>query len=703
MKTNIKGKDVGDMIGVGLESVAGITQAATQAAQIKNTEEEQSIIDSLNKSFNVNSFDALNQIWDSNNFARTNYTMKDVRGLSEGQLAGAVFQGGLAGAKGGASIGSNFSIKGAGIGAAAGFGLGMLGAGIGAAVGSAKASKEAARLNLEGQKANNQFMESTKKSITDINMNNKNNAYLQMAFGGPIGNQDFTNEMRFITEGGSHEENPIGGVPQGIAPDGKSNLVEEGEVIYNDYVYSKRLNVPKEDYEMLGLKGEKKYTYADAAEYIQRESEERPNDPISKRNLQTMMSRLQSSQEIFKQKRDEAKLKRAFAKLSPEEQAYMIQAMQQPQMSANGGYLFFDGGGFTYNDGRVGLTEGSDYYNIYNNLNSEDKAYIDTQLAGFKPNQGESQEDFMYRLEDSLHTLLDPKVQQFTPKITSVNDDGTLTMEFVNTPYKGYNATEENNYANMMADLYGVNKKFNSNNKNNLAQALRAAPIAGSFLGAMSALLDNPDYSTMKRTEDMYRQIPMVSPKPIGDRMSYTPMDINYIMTQIGNQNLGARRAVIENGAGNAGTAANAIIASNYRGNNALGDAFRSALEYNQNKDNIVREFNRGTNTFNSEADFRSQAQNQARAGQIAEAFLKTGAMRQDELAALQASRSAQLTALFNNLGNLGKDKLAREQVKALIDTGAYSTLSEYMKTLASSYNAEGGKLNKKKKGGRHA
>lgn len=666
---DITGKDVGGMIGAGLESVAGMTQAATQAAQIKNTEEEQSIIDSLNKSFNVNSFDALNQIWDSNNFARTNYTMKDVRGLSDGQLAGAVFQGGLAGAKGGASIGGNFSMKGAGIGAAAGFGLGMLSAGIGAAVGSAKASKEAARLNLEGQKANNQFMESTKKSITDINMNNKNNAYLQMAFGGPIGNQDFTNEMRFITEGGSHEENPLGGVPQGIAPDGKPNLVEEGEVIYNDYVYSKRLNVPKEDYEMLGLKGEKKYTYADAAEYIQRESEERPNDPISKRNLQTMMQRLQSSQETFKQKRDEAKLKRAFAKLSPEEQAYMIQVMQQPQqvvpvqgqMAAEGGHLF----------------------------SGEENSFLQVGInpAWAAPSFGVAEPTSVPTLNDIFET-----------KLQKAKEEGLLN--------------EDVSFEEPIVDITkpvkikipnGQVEPINLNDENYLAQALRAAPIAGSFLGAMSALLDKPDYSTMKRTEDMYRQIPMVSPKPIGDRMSYTPMDINYVMTQIGNQNLGTRRAVIENSAGNAGTAANAVIASNYRGNNALGDAFRSALEYNQNKDNIVREFNRGTNTFNSEVDFKGQIQNQTRAGQIAEAFLKTGAMRQDELAALQASRSAQLTALFNNLGNLGKDKLAREQVKALIDTGAYNTLSEYMKTLASSYRAEGGKLNRKKKGGKHA
>jgi hypothetical protein len=33
----------------------------------------------------------------------------------------------------------------------------------------------------------------------------------------------------------------------------------------------------------------------------------------------------------------------------------------------------------------------------------------------------------------------------------------------------------------------------------------------------------------------MYRQIPMVNPKPIGNKMTYTPMDINYLMTQVGN------------------------------------------------------------------------------------------------------------------------------------------------------------------------
>jgi hypothetical protein len=72
----------------------------------------------------------------------------------------------------------------------------------------------------------------------------------------------------------------------------ESFLNEEGEVIYNDYVYSRRLKVPKKDYETLGLKGKKEYTYADAATAIQKESEERPNDPLSKNNMKAMFARL---------------------------------------------------------------------------------------------------------------------------------------------------------------------------------------------------------------------------------------------------------------------------------------------------------------------------------------------------------------------------------------------------------------------------
>ena len=49
---------------------------------------------------------------------------------------------------------------------------------------------------------------------------------------------DFTNGVTFIDEGGSHEENPYQGIQIGVDPEGAPNLVEQGEVVYDDYVFS---------------------------------------------------------------------------------------------------------------------------------------------------------------------------------------------------------------------------------------------------------------------------------------------------------------------------------------------------------------------------------------------------------------------------------------------------------------------------------
>ena len=69
-----------------------------------------------------------------------------------------------------------------------------------------------------------------------------NSAKWKHAFGGELNTNgaDFSTGLTFIDNGGLHEENPYEGVPMGVAPDGKPNLVEEGEVIYNDYVFSNR-------------------------------------------------------------------------------------------------------------------------------------------------------------------------------------------------------------------------------------------------------------------------------------------------------------------------------------------------------------------------------------------------------------------------------------------------------------------------------
>ena len=123
------------------------------------------------------------------------------------------------------------------------------------------------------------------------------------AFGGWLNTQggDFTNGVTFIDEGGSHEENPYQGIQIGVDPEGAPNLVEQGEVVYDDYVFSDRMEIPDDIRKEYKLRGK---TFAKAAKSAQRESEERPNDPLSTKALQAAMERIAAAQEEARERKE---------------------------------------------------------------------------------------------------------------------------------------------------------------------------------------------------------------------------------------------------------------------------------------------------------------------------------------------------------------------------------------------------------------
>lgn len=128
------------------------------------------------------------------------------------------------------------------------------------------------------------------------------------AFGGDLltHGAEWNNGLRVVGNGGTHEENPMEGVPMGMDTDGNSNLVEQGEAIFNDYVFSNRLFADGGLLESFNLpKSYDGYSFAAIAEKLGDESKERPNDPISKRGLLSSMSRLQQAQETVRQQTQE--------------------------------------------------------------------------------------------------------------------------------------------------------------------------------------------------------------------------------------------------------------------------------------------------------------------------------------------------------------------------------------------------------------
>ena len=114
----------------------------------------------------------------------------------------------------------------------------------------------------------------------------------------------FSNGLDYIDEGGSHEQNPNGGVPVGVDNNGIPNLVEQGEVIWNgNYVFSRRIMIPKEVSKTFNLPDN--ISFAQAANKLSEYSKERGNDPIAMKTLKVNMSRLMDAQEMIRQQKKE--------------------------------------------------------------------------------------------------------------------------------------------------------------------------------------------------------------------------------------------------------------------------------------------------------------------------------------------------------------------------------------------------------------
>lgn len=67
----------------------------------------------------------------------------------------------------------------------------------------------------------------------------------------PIGEQP--EDYNMVANGGSHEQNPMGGVPYGMNQDGSQNMVEQGEVSVGNNVFSDRTAISPELCQQLGL------------------------------------------------------------------------------------------------------------------------------------------------------------------------------------------------------------------------------------------------------------------------------------------------------------------------------------------------------------------------------------------------------------------------------------------------------------------
>ena len=209
----------------------------------------------------------------------------------------------------GSSIGS-----GAGLGATVGSIVPGIGTVVGGAVGAVGGAIVGGIKSIFGNKKAKRKERRAKNKARGLNTMATLESYMGKAYGfADGGNINNLMGRKYFAEGGltsfntggSHEESPIGGIPQGIGDNGNINLVEEGETRYQDYIFSDRLTLDEDIVKELNLPSNLiGKTFAEASEILAKDIEEHPNDPISKRGFEEMMIRLQAANNMKKDLED---------------------------------------------------------------------------------------------------------------------------------------------------------------------------------------------------------------------------------------------------------------------------------------------------------------------------------------------------------------------------------------------------------------
>ena len=539
----------------------------------------------------------------------------------------------------------------------------------------------------------------------------QNASHWKHAFGGHLNTNgsDFMTGLTYIDNGDTHENNPYEGVPMGADSEGTPNLVEQGEVIFNDYVYSNRLQVPKAVRKKYKLRDN--MTFADAVKYLTKSYEERPNDSISRDTAMEVLADLANVQEAERANKE---------------------YNSDKNISAYGGKINrFDDGGNKWTPSVINPYKGvSNYYGYDKPFWMNDKGEYNKEYIDFI-NNVYNVDMFKKHLKDQFNWYDNAtEEQKKSPRYAAIQnfidtspewyenrntiDDWAISDNLFNTAKKL--AVDKNTGIMHVGDIFAQYKRGKANNlmpnglfPNNLNdriktpdliknagkeepplylgrsnEALRYAPAIGLGAAVISDALgitNNPEYENAARIEAASRaDYKPIGFERLGNYLKYKPFDTDYLLNRMDADAAASRRAIANQSAGNTGAAIAGLLASDYNTIGRLGEAKIAADKENFARRAQVEEFNRATNQYNSQGALQADTANQ---GAYANALgrrltgLTTAAqMRQGIKDAAEANRAANISEFLSALGDIGYENKSMNIIRRLAESNAFGGLS---------------------------
>lgn len=551
--------------------------------------------------------------------------------------------------------------------------------------------------------------------------------------GGPLYTHGgiWDNGLAYINSGGSHSTNPYGGVQFGVDNEGVPNLVEEGEVVWNDYVFSNRLKVPSSIRTKYRLRNNKDMTFADAAKKMAKESEERPNDPISQNGLESMLGVLAYVQENERMKKGKNNnqgnkyglgswLDRAIDSLSigipDQEKPYAYFGNTGTSKSVNPTIV---AGWKTFTD-----NNGNQLYNPSTGV--YDRGYTSPEFQSWLASNYTdlARKWFNPKNAPDYFKAGNTTPPSFTQMVGTLDSPGLLYDKNYGEAHN-FGAMAYNQYLNQAAPKIDSPKLEVKGQDVAQSRPLelprntdsasfptwpRYAPIVASGVGTLTdalGLTNTPDYSNANTALGALRNnrgYAPVAAYQLEDYLTYRPFDFKQYLNKLQSQTAAARRSIVNQSGGNRAAAIAGLANLDYNTLGKIGELGRQADEYNMTQRERVGTFNRGTNQTNADLGLRAAMANQNALQHIQDQTLQgiynVAQMRERAKAASDAARSANLTNFVQGLADLGSENLGWNQLQWAYDHGVFGPLLDRItRDYRPRPHALGGLLTKKRKG----
>ena len=348
-------------------------------------------------------------------------------------------------------------------------------------------------------------------------------------------------------------------------------------------------------------------TFAEAFKAAQKESEERPNDPISKNGLENSAAILAVAQETLKQQEEDKNMRK----------------------KAKGGHLF-----------AFGIPDNYPTSYIPDNTSTDNKEYLNSK------------------------NNYDPDILEKYIEAVNGETDYASGMERVAS-----NTAVANNRTVTNGATTTATTTPNPSTKENTSDERRFSPLRYfSTLANAGAVLSDAMGGTNKPTVfDDIKGPALIRAPRLGNYIAPMYLDTRYEANVLGQQANATRNALMQ---GTSPSRAANILAADAIAQSKLGELMRNAELANYDLAVKRAEFNRGTDQANAQMALTAAMENARNRMTNAEARLRQSKMNDDAQTLAWAARGQNAKALAESISNIGREKDAIDYRDMFINMG---------------------------------